>query len=94
MKPSEVTVDILKNYIRIDTTDDDGLLAIELAGVKAYIKGQTGLDDAGMDTKEDLTLAVLVLCSEMYDNRQFTVDKTAVNPIVKSAIDMHSINLL
>lgn len=94
MKVSEITIDTLKNYIRIDTGDDDLLLAAELAGIKSYIKGYTGLDDVGMDSTEDFPLAVLALCSELYDNRQFTVDKSTVNPIIKSILDMYSINLL
>lgn len=94
MKVSEITIEELKAYIRIDTDDDDLILAIILAGVKSYIKGYTGLDDAAIDGKEDFTLVVWALCSEMYDNRQFTVDKDKVSPVIKSILDLYSINLL
>lgn len=94
MKVSEITLDDIKSYIRLDTDNDDIFLNAVLSGSKSFVKSYTGLDDMKMDEKEDLALPVFVLCAEMYDNRQFTVDKGIINPIVKSILDMHSINLL
>ena len=94
MKVSEITLENLKEYMRVDVNDEDTFIGSVLIGAKAYIKGYTGLDDVGIDEKEDLSLVVYVLCSEMYDNRQYTVDKVTINPIIKSILDMHSINLL
>ena len=89
MKVSEITLENLKEYMRVDVNDEDTFIESVLIGAKAYIKGYTGIDE-----KEDLSLVVYVLCSEMYDNRQYTVDKVTINPIIKSILDMHSINLL
>lgn len=94
MKVSEITLENLKEYMRVDVNDEDTFIESVLIGAKAYIKGYTGLDYVGIDEKEDLSLVVYVLCSEMYDNRQYTVDKVTINPIIKSILDMHSINLL
>ncbi len=94
MKVSEISLDDIKNYIRIDTNDDDIFLDAVLSGSKSFVKSYTGLDDIKIDEKEDLSLPVFVLCAEMYDNRQFTVDKANINPIIQSILDMHSINLL
>lgn len=94
MKVSEITLDDIKSYIRLDTDNDDIFLNAVLSGSKSFVKSYTGLDDMKMDEKEDLALPVFVLCAEMYDNRQFTVDKGIINPIVKSILDMHSMNLL
>ena len=94
MKASEITLESLKEYMRVDSDDEDTFITSILSGAKAYIKGYTGLDDVAIDEKEDLSLVVYVLCSEMYDNRQYTVDKATINPIIKSILDMHSINLL
>jgi uncharacterized phage protein (predicted DNA packaging) len=95
-KASEITKDDIKNYLRIDLDfiNDDTLITSILASGKSYIKGYTGLDDATIDTHEDITIALFVLCSEMYDNRQYTVQNDKVNPIIKSILDMYSINLL
>lgn len=94
MKISETTLENIKEYMRIDSDDEDVFLETVLLGSKSFIKFYTGLDDKKIDEKEDLVLPLFVLCAEMYDNRQYTVDKGTLNPIVKSILDMHSINLL
>lgn len=94
MKVSEITLEDIKSYIRLDSDDEDSFLNAVLTGSKSFIKSYTGLDDEKIDEKEDLTLPIFVLCAEMYDNRQFTVDKATLNPIIQSILDMHSINLL
>lgn len=94
MRVSEVTLEDIKAYLRLDTDDDDAFLTAVLNGSKSFIKSYTGLDDEKIEEKEDLTLPVFVLCAELYDNRQFTVDKGTLNPIIQSILDMHSVNLL
>ena len=58
------------------------------------MKGYTGLDETAIDTHEDITIAVLVLVSDMYDNRQMTVDKNNVNRVVDTILGMYCENLL
>lgn len=96
MKISEVTIHDLKEYANEESNDSevDKNFNTILVGVTAYIKGYTGLTTEQIDTKEDLTLALLVIASEMYDNRQFTVENDKVNPIIKSILNMHCVNLL
>ena len=47
-----------------------------------------------IDEHEDLTLAVLVLVSDMFDNRQMTVDKSNVNRVVDTILGMYCTNML
>lgn len=94
MKISEVTTTDLKEYAHVYNNDDDKLFSNILAACKSYIKNYTGLSIEQMDTKEDLTIALMVLSNEMYDNRTFTVQDDKVNKVIKSILDMHSINLL
>lgn len=94
MKASEVTVEEVKKYLRIDNEDDDTNFDAILDAAKAYVKGQTGLNDEQIDIHEDISIAILVLCSEMYENRTMTVDKSNVNKVIESIIEMHSVNLL
>lgn len=94
MKISEVTIEELKDYAHVYHGEDDKLFTSILAGCKTYIRGYTGLADGQLDSKEDLTIALFVLSNEMYDNRTFTVENNKVNTVVKSILDMHSINLL
>jgi len=97
MKISDITIQDLMTYAHEDNVDDLEVIkafTIILAACKAYIKGYTGLDDATMDTLEDLTIVLMVLANEMYDNRTFTVQDDKVNKVVKSILDLHCINLL
>lgn len=94
MKISEVTVADLKDYANVDHDFDDSAFQNILMAAKSYIKGYTGLDDEQVDEKEDLTLALMILCNEMYDNRMFTVQSNKVNVVVSNILNMHSINLL
>lgn len=96
MKISGVTVEDLKEYASEDDESPEVYknFGVILAGAKAYIKSYTGLSAEQMDTEEDLTLALMVIANEMYDNRVFTVQDDKVNPVIKSILNMHSVNLL
>ncbi|MFD1957318.1 head-tail connector protein [Paenibacillus thailandensis] len=91
---SQITKQNIKDYIRMDYDDDDSDLDIIMLAVKAYIKGYTGLTDEDMNTKDDLSIVYMVLCNELYSQRQYTVDNNKVNVVVKTILDMHSVNLL
>ncbi len=106
MKISAVTINDLKDYAKVIDNDDDALFQAILIACKSYISNYTGLplvDDPettdvvenNCDAHEDLTIALFILSNEMYDNRAMTIgygDK--VNMVVKSILDMHSVNLL
>lgn len=94
MKISEVTIIDLKEYANVSHNLDDVLFNTILIGAKAYIKSYTGLSNEKLDEKEDLTIALMILANEMYDNRAYTVENDKANKVVNSILDMHSINLL
>lgn len=94
MKISEVSITDLKEYANVDHSLDDVLFQIILQATKSYIKNYTGLTLEQMDDKEDLTIALMILSNEMYDNRVYAVENDKVNKIVNSILDMHSVNLL
>lgn len=96
MKISEVTRQNLKEYAREynDDIETNNMFDLILAAGKSYIKSYTGLSDEQLDTKEDITIVLFILSNEMYDNRVLTVENDKVNPVVKSILEMHSINLL
>ncbi|MBT2736161.1 head-tail connector protein [Bacillus sp. ISL-7] len=91
---SEITIQDLKDYARIDHIEDDFLFSSILEACKSYIKSYTGLTLEQMDEKEDLPIALFVLSNELYENRTFTVKDDKVNVVIKSILDMHSVNLL
>ena len=94
MKVSEVTIDDLKEYANVEHDLDDKIFTNILLASKAYIKSYTGLNEEQIDEKEDLTIALMILCNEMYDNRVFSVQDNKVNTVVSNILDMYSVNLL
>ena len=60
----------------------------------AYCTGYTGLTEKGLDEHEDISIAVLVLISDMWDNRSMTVDRSNINRTINDILGMHSVNLL
>lgn len=95
-KVSEITIDSLKNYMRLsDITDEDKLYLETIIKVSIdYIKNNTGLEDNDMDKYNDLVIVVYVLCQDMYDTRAYYVENNNVNKVVQSILDMHSRNLI
>ena len=98
MKVSEITIDEICSQIRQDkaylTPEDEALINIMQKSAVEYVKAYIGLTDEEIDTHEDITIAVLVLISDMYDNRQMYVDKSNVNRVVDTILGLHCVNLL
>lgn len=105
MKISEVTADFAISYLRLNRDETDiGLLEACLAAAKSYIEKETGIPaqsdtDGGetLDRFEDLTLACLCLCQDLYDNRTMIPDTkyaNSGNKTVESILGLHRRNLL
>lgn len=94
MKISDISLETVKDYLKVENDIEDTLIDNILTASKSFIRNYTGLTDTELDDKEDISLVVLVLANEMYSNREYTVDKNTLNPIVVSILNMHSMNLL
>lgn len=96
MKITEVNTNTLKDYLRIAKlqTDEDKLLEMIIASAKACVLSFTGLKEEEADKYQDLTIAFLLLCQDMYDNRSFYVDKNNINKVAETILFMHAGNLL
>lgn len=71
MKVSELDDKYLAGYLRLD---DPGDIEIQetntaLEAAKAYARSYTGLSDEEMDQHEDMTVAILVLAADMFENK-------------------------
>ena len=75
-------------------TEDDQLISAILIASKSFVKNYTGLTNETLETKDDLSMAVFILASELYDNRVYTVENNNVNPVIEAILNMHSVNLL
>lgn len=98
MKVSEITAKVIYDHIREieeNLSEDDKTLitAMQKAAI-SYTTGYTGLSESELDSYEDITIAVLTLISDMWDNRSMTVDRSNVNRVVDNILSMHCINLL
>ena len=95
-KVSDITVTDVTDYLRIPeiTTEITSLLTTALNVAKQYVKSYTGLDDAGMDAHEDLIIVIYVLCQSMYDDRTMYVDKSNINNVVESILNLHCVNFM
>ncbi|MDK0692469.1 head-tail connector protein [Clostridium perfringens] len=92
MKPYEINLEYLKQYLRIDDNESDDLLLLILSSAKAYVKSVTGQDENYLDFKEDISIAILSLCCDLYENREYSVKNENVNRIVNTILNMHKIN--
>lgn len=95
-KVSDIQVTDVTDYLRIPeiTAEDTALLTTALNVAKEFVKSYTGLDDEGMDAHEDLVIVIYVLCQSMYDNRAYYVDKSNINNVVESILNLHCTNFL
>lgn len=100
MKVSEITVQNIADYLRLDDATDTLLTPI-LASAKQYISNYTGIpiestvtDAKTLDDYEDFYIVVMILCQDMYDNRSMYVEKNNLNRVVETILGMHCTNLL
>ncbi len=93
MTISEIKVETVQAYIRADDEELE-TLNILLTASKAAVMSYTGLTVDQLDEHEDLTVAVMLLCADLYDNRQFSVEHNRINPAAKLIMDLYSTNLL
>ena len=95
MKISEITLVEAKEHLRIDDDYDSLVIEKYLKMAKNYVLKYTGLNKEKADEEEDLSFAVLAIVGEFYENRINSVtSQTKINPMVRSILDMHSINYL
>ncbi|MBQ1574779.1 MAG: phage gp6-like head-tail connector protein [Clostridiales bacterium] len=95
-KVSEITVSDLTAYLRITITSqsETNYLNTTLDIAKSFICSYTGLKAEELDDYPELVIVVYVLCQDMYDTRALYVDKSNINKVVDSILNLHSRNLL
>lgn len=95
---SEITIKEISDYLKLDfeTLEDSEKteLSVILNAAKTFIKDYTGLPESQIDEYDSFVIVVYVLCTDMYDNRSYYVDKSSLNQVVQTILGMYSINLL
>ena len=91
---STITLNDIKNYLRITDTDDDSLLTIIMAAATSYILSYTALTTEEADLIPELSIAMMCLCADMYDVRTSQASNDKQNPIVSTVLNMHRRNCI
>lgn len=94
MKTSELTLDVIKQYLRIDSNDDDILLNAFLSASIQYCTSYMGCTLEDLEKYDDVTIVILALISDSYEVRQFTTSTVTTNPIMQGVLDLHCSNFL
>jgi len=95
MKISEVTIQQVCDYCGVSDVDEkEMIVSAYMDSAKAMISSHTGLSIAELDNHDDLVPVYLVLINEMHTNRDYTVEKAELNPMVKQILALHSVNYL
>ncbi len=98
MKISELTQEVILNHLReyrdnLDESDIQLLGVMKTAAIE-FCKAQTGLSEEELDKHEDITVAVITLISDMWDNRSMIIQRSNVNIVVDTILGMHRMNLV
>lgn len=99
MKLSTVSASDVAGFLRLESGGyTESELEMIMAAAKSYLEAHTGIPAEGegetLDDHEDITLAFMVLCQDMYDNRALYIEPTGANRVVESIIAQHARNLL
>lgn len=94
MKVSELTLDIIKQYLRVDGNDDDLLLEMLLASSIQYCTSYMGCTTQDLEKYDDVTIVILALIADSYEVRQFTTSTITLNPIMQGVLDLHCSNFI
>lgn len=94
MKISQVSIGTLKTHANCFHNLDDVLFDAILIAGKQFLVSYTGKTLMELDDHEDLTIALLIIATEMYDNRAVHVEFPKLGFVIRQLLDAHSINLL
>lgn len=94
MKLSQVTQDVVCQYLRLPDGCDPYLMEGIMDSARSYILAHTGLTPEQADEHDDLVMAYLLLCQDMYDNRSAAQDEKSVNRTLDTILGLHTRNLV
>lgn len=97
MKISGITLETVKMYLRVDDDTEDILIESFISAAKDYIVNYTGRTLDELEAYEDISLAILAIVGEMYDNRTVGINdklNIRVNELIPNLLSRHAFNLL
>ena len=97
MKLSNLTANVCAKYIGVDESDTEGIAMIDsvlLPAAMSRAEAYTGQTLEQLEPYDEVTVAVLALCSFLYDNRSMTVDTDRQNEVIAGVLDAYRANLI
>lgn len=89
-KLSQLDLDFVKDYLKIDYEDDDKELGLYIQASLSYIKNNTRLSWEEIDEKPDLIIIALQLISHFYENKTATVKQgTNIDKMFNSILSLY-----
>lgn len=97
IKITDLTLDDVKDYLRVDSEDDDKLIEAMLASAVSFIQNYlkrkfTDMIANGEEIPDEFTIACLAIISHWYENRRIIGDKDTRSElayIFSSLLDPH-----
>lgn len=93
---TEIDLDMVKNYLRIDHEDDDVMLNLMLSAAKNYIQSYLNKKFSDFESEgsipEEFSIACLALVSHWYEKREIQSEKTAKDELAyvfSGLLDLH-----
>lgn len=93
MKLSELTPETAVRYARVEG-DDAARMEPLIEAARSYVLSYTGLTADEADELPDLTVAALVLISDMYEHRDMYAESAAANRTAETILNMYCRNLV
>lgn len=85
----------VKSYLNIYHNEDDTLIYSLAQMAIEYIKDYTALNDEEIEAKmNSLKVAIMLICSDAYDNRGQSTLQHKQNLLLTSILNLHSKNYL
>ncbi len=94
MKVSEISLDTLKQYLRVDGNDDDILLGAYLDSAKEYMMSYLGCTEQDLDKYAPLAVVAMAIVADAFEVRQFTSSTITKNPLIEQMLAMYCNNFL
>lgn len=94
MKVSEITLETLKQYLRVDGDEDDILLGAYFDGAKEYMCSYLGCTEKDLDKHAPLAVVAMAIVADAYEVRQFTSSTITKNPLIEQMLSMYCDNFL
>lgn len=89
-----VSVEDVKEYMRILDNSEDSQLILLLDSAVSYIMNHTGLDEITVRENSDIRMALLILVSDFYWNRDYQTNNKYNNRLVDNIIENNRTNFI